>query len=146
VALAYAAAKRTAAAVLATANTALLMRVDDLERQNALISRQTIPISAAFQATLIQDLTHFHTPEMDALLVKLGPPFVLTQREVDRLIMLLEERERDLGGDVGQGERDAARMLPMVIRRVAADQLRTGLHAEPLVRVFVNRAEVAGMQ
>lgn len=119
-------------------------RIVALERRIALLNQQTIPISAAFQAILVQDLTHFHTPEMDALMVKLGPPFILTRVETDRLIALLSERERDLGPEVPQSERDAAHMLPLVIRRVAADRERSGLQAEPLVRVLIASHSEAG--
>lgn len=128
---------RSAERNIEAAKVTLLARVQELERNSALLSQQTIPISAAFQAILIQDLTHFHTPEMDELMVKLGPPFILTEKETNRLIELLAERERDLGPEVSQSERDAARMLPLVIRRVAADLERTGLQAEPLVRVLI---------
>ena len=128
-----------------SAKSSLLRRVIELERRGALLNQQTIPISAAFQAILVQDLTHFHTPEMDELMVKLGPPFILTEKEAERLITLLSERECDLGPEVSQSERDAARMLPLVIRRVAMERERTGLRAEPLVRVLIaSHAEAYG--
>jgi hypothetical protein len=122
---------------LAVANARIVV----LEKQSALLHSQVIPISAAFQAILIQELTHFHTPEMDELMRKLGPPITITEDEMARLVTLLEERERDLGEDVPQEERDAAHMLPMVMKRVHTDKTRRGLEAEPLVRALVTQVE-----
>lgn len=133
----YLAGKRRAAAVLAAANSKLSDRVFELERQLSLVNQAVVPISAAFQAILIKELTHYHTPEMDELMLKLGPPIVLTIKESKRLTILLEERTQDMNSIISDSERDAAHMLPMVMKRVLADKLRSGIEAEPLVRIMV---------
>lgn len=92
-------------------------RLVDLEKQLALVGAAVVPIATAFQAILIKELTHFHTPEMDLLLTKIGPPASLTEIEFARLIELLAQREIDLGDMISPSERDAARMLPMIMRR-----------------------------
>ncbi len=109
---------------------ALRLRVTELEIKLAGINQVFVPISAAFQAILIKELTHLHTPEMDALLVKLGPPMILTELEMERLGTLLLERERDMHEEIDDLERDAALMLPLVMKRVKADQA----HVIPPVR------------
>lgn len=109
--------ERTAAAVH-VADQALLVRVAELEKQLASVQESVVPISAAMQALLVKQLTHFHTPVMDALLVKLGPPNTLTEAEEKELIIALEQRTRDMGPLIDDSERDAAMMLPMIIRRV----------------------------
>ncbi len=95
----------------------LVVRVYELERQLSLLGAQVLPLSAAFQAVLVKELTHFHTPEMDALLLKLGPPNIITNEEMEKLIVMLQERERDLGDDISESERDAAHILPIVAKR-----------------------------
>jgi len=110
-----------AAEAAALENKALLARVAELERLNALVTQAVLPISAAFQAILIKELTHFHTPIMDALMVKLGPPLILTETEEQELVAALKKREHDMGDQISDAERDAARMLPMVMKRVKAE-------------------------
>jgi hypothetical protein len=97
-------------------------RLVALESQLALVNAAVVPISTAFQAILIKELTHFHTPEMDALLVKIGPPNVLTEDERDRLAVMLIERTEDLGSEISSSERDAAHILPAVMKRAQAEQ------------------------
>ena len=133
----YANSKRVDAATIAKANNILIKRVTELEREVTGIKHDVIPISAAFQAILIKDLTHAHTPEIDDLLRKVGPPFILTEDEVVRLSVLLERVTRDMGNLVDEQERDAATMLPLVMKRVLSDKLRTGVEAEPLVRIMI---------
>src|ERR1700693_2290950 len=48
-------------------------RIVELERQVALLGLTVQPLSAAFQAILIKQLSHFHTPRIDLLLSKIGP-------------------------------------------------------------------------
>jgi len=135
----YANTKQRTAAAIAEAHTKLIGRVVELEKNLALVNQAVVPISAAFQAILIKDLTHFHTPEMDNLLAKIGPPLTLTAQEAARLEVLLAARARDVDNLISEQERDAARMLPMVMRRVLADRDMTGMEAEPLVRMIVTQ-------
>jgi hypothetical protein len=111
---------------IAVEHEKLLERISQIELQSHVLAQAMIPVSAAFQAILIKELTHMHTPEMDALLVKLGPPFELTEDEADRLSILLERRTRDIGAEISASERDAAAMLPALIRRVRteSDQMK----------------------
>ena len=93
-------------------------KIAELEKQQAAMHQQVLPISTAFQAILIKELTHFHTPKMDALMVKLGPPYVLNEAEEIELSIALKERAVDKASEISESERDAAQMLPMVMKRV----------------------------
>jgi hypothetical protein len=106
---------------IATEHQKLVDRVTEIETQSHVLAQAMLPVSAAFQAILIKELTHMHTPEMDLLMTKLGPPFVLTETEADRLAALLEARTRDMGDEITASERDAASMMPALIRRVRAE-------------------------
>jgi hypothetical protein len=106
---------------LAAENNKLTERVLDMEKQLGMLNQAVLPISTAFQAILIKELTHYHTPEMDALMVKIGPPNILTDDEMARLVIMLEERTRDMGSEISDSERDAATMLPLVMKRAKFD-------------------------
>jgi hypothetical protein len=93
-------------------------QIAELQRQLSLLTQSVTPISAAFQAILIKQLTHFHTPELDALLTKIGPPVTLTQQEEKQLAKELESRAADLDDSISEDERGAAVMLPFLIKRV----------------------------
>lgn len=96
-------------------------RLEELERQLGLFGQTILPISAAFQAILVKQLTHLHTPVLDALLKKLGPPYDLTDAEFVELETLLAERVIVMDDQIDESERDAATMLPLVMRRVKAE-------------------------
>jgi len=114
---------RTARDKIQSEYAALMLRVDTLDKQLALVGHDVVPLSAAMQALLIKELTHFHTPTMDALMAKLGPPSTLTDAEETELLLLLKEREIDMGDLISDSERDAAHILPAVIRRAKAEAL-----------------------
>jgi len=107
---------------LAAAHQKLEDTVTELTNQLGLVKQAVVPISTAFQAILVQKLTHFHTPEMDALMVKLGPPSTLTFEEEERLAVMLREREKEVDPQISPEEKDAAHMLPMVMRMVKYEQ------------------------
>ena len=116
------ASERTAeAARLAAQHQTLIDRVFDLEKQLVAVHQVVQPISTAFQAILIKELTHYHTPVMDELLEKIGPPNRLTPEEEEKLFVLLKERTADLDGRIDEAERDAAVMLPMVMKRAKTE-------------------------
>lgn len=96
-------------------------RVEVLELGHATLTANAVPINAAFQALLIKQLTHMHTPVLDDLLVKLGtvdtPPTITDEEEV-KLAILLKERTKDMGPEISAQERDAATILPTVIKMV----------------------------
>ena len=98
-----------------------LVRLAELEQKLALVNQAVIPISTAFQAILIKELTHAHTPEMDALLVKIGPPNTLTEEEEARLTVMLRERYSQDDPSVPDAERDAAFILPAVVKRARTE-------------------------
>lgn len=100
---------------------AMVTRIEVLEKQIAVMGQAVVPISAVFQQILIKELTHVRTPRMDELLAKLGPPYLLTHDEEHELWVGLEERMQDMGEEMSASERDAARMLPFVIKRVQAE-------------------------
>jgi hypothetical protein len=122
----------------------VLERLQELEVKLATVNQAIIPISTAFQAILIKELTHYHTPEMDALMQKLGPPSSLTENEEIRLGVLLRERTLDMGPLISDSERDAALILLPVARRarIEADTL-TG--AEDMKLKLVTVAAVVGL-
>lgn len=101
---------------------ALQQRVVELEAKLLLVNERVIPISMAMQALLIKELTHYHTPAMDRLLEKIGPPNTLTPDEEKALIVGLKQRTQDMGAEIGESERDAAVMLPLIMRRVHAEE------------------------
>lgn len=94
-------------------------RIQDLEKQLAVLTATFTPISEAFKAVLIKQLTHFHTPEMDALLEKAAKNG-LSNSEEKRLQQMLIARAQDLNGRIDSSEREAALMLPLVMNRVRA--------------------------
>jgi len=108
------------AAKIAEGHDELVARVTANEVLLATLTSSVQPIATAFQAVLIKELTHFHTPEMDSLMVKLGPPSAIIPEEMARLVVLLKEREIAVDDQITDSERDAAHILPAVIKRSIA--------------------------
>jgi hypothetical protein len=108
--------------IAALDKAATMARIVDLESKLALVNAAVVPISTAFQAILIKELTHFHTPEMDALMVKIGPPNTLTSGDEKRLETMLKERMDDMGPEISDRERGAAMILPEVMKRAKLEQ------------------------
>jgi hypothetical protein len=98
-------------------------RLLEMEKSLALVTASVVPISTAFQAILIKELTHEATPEMDALLVKVGPPYTLSHAEERKLVGMLQERAELEGTLMTASEKYAAKMLPWVIMRVNAESV-----------------------
>jgi hypothetical protein len=129
---------------IAAEHKALIARVAELEAKLTLVNQTVVPINMAMQALLIKELTHYHTPEMDRLMEKLGPPATLTESDELRLALLLEERTRDMGPLITPGERDAAAILPIIVKRARAEaETLTG--AEQLRLKLVTVAAVVGL-
>jgi hypothetical protein len=106
----------------------VVKRLTELERQLGIVGAQVAPFNTAFQSILIKQLTHAHTPYQDALMEKLGEagiPPTITEAEEDALIEVLKKIAADPA--VPDDERDAAKMLPIQMRRVKRD-------AEALIR------------
>jgi len=111
----------------AAAHDAVVNRLVEVERQLALVGQAVLPISTAFQAILIKELTHMHTPRMDELLAKIGPPSTLTEKEETELADGLAQRAMDMGDMISASERDAALILPLVIKRAKAESAALAL-------------------
>src|SRR5882672_4237305 len=90
----------------------LLIRLLKIETSLAVIDQKFVPISTALQTILVKELTHYHTPVMDELLSRIGPPSELSVEEESDLTKLLLERTRDMGLLISSSERDAAFILP----------------------------------
>lgn len=108
---------------LAEAHEALLARVIEAEKElavfRATMSTALLPVSAMFQAALVKHLTHNHTPEMDDLLARIND---LSETETARLHALLKERVVEFDDPaIDDLERDAAVMMPYVMKRVKAE-------------------------
>jgi hypothetical protein len=112
---------RTKASALAAAEEKVRDRISDLEMKLSVLTAAVSPISTLMQSVFIKELTHFHTPELDALLVKIEEN-TLSEEEEPRLFSLLSERASALNGRIPESERDAAIMLPMIMKRVKAER------------------------
>jgi hypothetical protein len=110
-------------------------RIAELETKLALVNAAVVPISTAFQAILIKELTHLHTPELDGLMARVGPPTTLTIEEEERLGHLLLERTRDMGSAIPDSERGAAMILPEVMKRARAEQQALSTVEAPQVKL-----------
>jgi hypothetical protein len=114
-------------------------RVTELERQMAVLMAEAKPINAYVQAMAIAKLTHFHTPETDKLLAKVGARERLSGSDVERLAHALKERESVVDSEVDEEERIWARILPDIIRlaKIEADRLASGTVPVDVLRVIV---------
>jgi hypothetical protein len=90
-------------------------RISALETQLALITQTVTPISVAFQQILVKQLTKPHAPILDEILSRIQD-LGLNLEDQERLAELLAERVEEV--DISEHEADAARMLPMMMRRI----------------------------
>lgn len=102
---------------LAAEKVILEKRVDDLEKSMVVVNQVAQPLNQMYLAMLVKQLTHLHTPQLDGLLAKIGPPSLLTPDEEVEMAALLKERAEVLDGQIDESERDAAIMLPLVLKR-----------------------------
>lgn len=122
---------------LAKEHQELVAAVAELKSQLGLVSQVVTPINQAMQALLIRELTHYHTPELDALMAKLPPDGNLTEAEQLRIIVLLRERADELNGTIPESEREAAIILPYIIKRVKveAESIANALTDAPQLKI-----------
>lgn len=122
---------------LAAEHKQLEAKVSELVNQLGLVSQVVTPINQAMQALLIRELTHVHTPELDALMANLPPAGVLTVEEEQRIAVLLRERAEELNGTIPESERDAAIILPYMIKRVRAEaaEIANAATAAPQLKI-----------
>jgi len=125
--------ERTAAAI-AKSHMELVSEVGALREKLQVVTAQVVPFNTAFQQILIAQLTHSHTPELDALMKKIGPPNTLTKEEEMRMHKLLHDRQHDLNGEISQEEREAALILPYVMRRAREEQAQMNRGEETHLR------------
>lgn len=122
-------------------------RVSELEKQLGIVGAQIAPFNTAYQSMLIKQLTHYHTPVMDELMVKLGgvgvPPTITPKEEV-QLIEALKQRTEDMGPEISDDERDAAEMLPIVMRRVKREAEGQASGAKLVDIQVVGRLDIPG--
>jgi hypothetical protein len=102
-------------------NRRLDLRVVDVEARLLFLSQAVVPIATSFQAALIKRLTHYHEPRTDELMERLGPPSTLTPEEEAELMDRLDKRSRDMGDLISEDERNAAKILPIVIQMAKAE-------------------------
>lgn len=102
-------------------------RITDLEKQMAVLTAEAQPINAYVQAMAIAKLTHFHTPETDELLAKVGANERLSEPDVEKLAAALKEREGVVDSEVDEEERIWARIFPDIVRlaKIEAERLRS---------------------
>ena len=116
------AAAKDAARSIAEEHQKVLLRLVELETTAKLSAQQFSPIVTAFQAILVKQLTHPSKDELDQLLVKVGPPHILTPDESARLAVMLKERSHDMGSEITSTERESAEILPIVMKMAIAEQ------------------------
>jgi len=96
---------------LAAGHRELVQEVASLKERLAALDAEVMPISTAFTQVLVAKLTHMHTPELDALLAKIGPPFTLSTDEEASMYVLLHKRQIEVDDLIDSEERDAAAIL-----------------------------------
>jgi hypothetical protein len=107
------------------ATAAMAARITEAETKLRVFEAQASPINAAFAALLVKEMTHFHTPVMDALLAKTPPAqATITEEELVELIAALKQRMEDMGSEISDDERDAAEIFPPLLRRVKREAAR----------------------
>ena len=116
----------------------LLQEVAGLKERLATVDAQIVPISTAFTQVLVAKLTHLHTPELDGLLAKIGPPFTLSSEEEARMYVLLRRRQIEVDDLIPEDERDAAKIFPVVLRMARAEQEHIAMAGE--VRLTIGKA------
>jgi hypothetical protein len=84
-----------------------------------------VPLTVAIQTLLVRELVRWQTPTVATLLTKLGPPYRLTAAEEALLIAALEARATEPTLTIPASEREAARMLPLVMQRLRREQALT---------------------
>ncbi len=109
-----------------------------IETSLAVIDEKVLPISTALQAILVKELTHYHTPVMDELMTRIGPPSTLSEAEELQLTQALLERTLDMGQLISPSERDAAFILPAIMRRAKVEcQMMQDVQTHTYVLKFV---------
>lgn len=94
-------------------------RIQELEKNLAVLTETVRPFWSAAVANLVAELKHPHTPELDDLLARVGPPSDLSDKEMKRAERLLLEVAQDT--TLPASERGAAFILPTVIARATAE-------------------------
>jgi hypothetical protein len=96
-------------------------RMRNVEAQLSALMTTATPLSKLMRDTIIKELTHSHAPELDDLLAKVKADELLPSDE-QRLFALLKERAEARDDRINMDERDAAIMLPPVMRRIKQER------------------------
>lgn len=122
-----------------TEHRLLMGRVNELETKERLAAAAWVPIASAFQAALIKSLTHAHTGELDDLLLKVAEGGLLPSEE-PRMLVLLDERTRDMDHRFSEGEKDGASIFPVVMKMAKAERALLVAAEEAKMRPGIERA------
>ena len=95
--------------------------IANLQNQITTLQASMEPVKEAFLAILVKGLTHANFPEMDGLLKKVALG-TLTVDEEGLLIKGLKDRVDNPGNFTSQVELDAATILPLLMRIIAAEK------------------------
>jgi hypothetical protein len=107
--------KELAKAALEDTARSVQDQLGSLKSQMLILGQAVQPLTAAMAAVLVKQLTHFHAPNTDALLAKVGPPSTLTRAEEKQLAEAMDTRMID--GDITLLERNSAQLLLLFIER-----------------------------
>ena len=108
-------------AVIVSPDNDIYARVLAVEAQLSALAAAASPLSEVVRDAIIKELTHLHTPELDALLEKVKSD-TLSPDDERSLLRLLKDRAEEPNHLVGAGERDAAIMLPPILRRIKQEK------------------------
>lgn len=124
--------KATAVAVQNTLAAEQAKKIQSLETQLALVGQQVLPLSAAWQKYLIEQLTHLHTPELDKAMQQIGNQ---TEEEEARMLEMLHIRRTDMDARIDPAERIAAEMLPLVLQFIRVERITDRMKVPEVIAV-----------
>jgi hypothetical protein len=104
----------------------------------SIINAGYTPMFTALLKVVVPELTHFHTPEADDLLARIA---TLKDDEMDRLEVLMRERESVVDPQISPKERATARALPWIARR-AREEAQVGPDVRVVVQMVSTSLEV----
>lgn len=110
--------------------------IADLKTRVALYDKVIEPLWTAAQRKLIEELTHFHTPELDELIAK-DVADALPDRDRPLMFKLMEERAATLDGSITPQEREAAAIYPIISNKAREERLAIKVATEPPVPMLV---------
>jgi hypothetical protein len=113
-------------AAIAADHLATVKRLTETETRLAVVTAQMVPLNAAMLQAIVKQMTHIHTPELDALMTRVGPhavPPPLTPDEEVLMYRLVAERRVAVDAEIDEDERDAAAIFPVILKRANAEAI-----------------------